>query len=460
MSMFHPVQLAIHGLEHKVNPFNLVKGLDFSGKTTESVNMTKLSDAGLVHSATEELRNIMEGVSGGGGLYSKVPGLGKVLGNMNRWIFEDFHPRLKMTMALHALERNRARYAKDLASGKMSDFQLHRLTAEQSNAAFGGLNYKLLGRSPTFQDGLRLALLAPDFLEARARFVGQAFTKYGDEQRSALALGAATLYVTARIMNLMISGRPHFEKENMFSVVADGKSWSLRTLQGDILHAATKPGQFILGRVNPLTVKPAIEATTGRDFFGRQRTGGQQVKDLITTAVPISARGFLPDQKREEGLAQIFGSAFGFGAKRFQESNEIYKKAADWKIANNIQSRGEFIYEPDKDPYRSLKLALSDGDTAEAIADIHTFLKLPQIGPVPKNDAQKLEVLTNHFYKYSNSPFAGSLLNEFYFVKSLSAEDKQAYKEARDEKKQIFKEFIKARNTYLSERNKPYNIAS
>lgn len=456
-SLFHPVQLAIHGIEHRVNPFNLVKELDFSGNSDLSRAMIKLSDAGLVHSATDELNAIMEGVSGGGGLFGKLPFIGEGLAKVNQFIFENIQPRLKMTMALHALERNAKRYAKDIASGKMSEYSLHRLTAEQANAAFGGINYKLLGRNPTFQDTLRLTLLAPDFLEARGRFVAQAFTKYGGEQRAALALGAATLYTVARIANLLISGRPHLEKENMFSIVVDGKAYSLRTLQGDILHAATKPGQFVLGRVNPMTIKPLLEATTGRDFFGRERTAGQQVKDLITTAVPISARGLMPDAKREEGILQILGSAFGFGAKRFAEANEIYKKVGEWKKANNIIPRGEFIYDPEKDQYRAIKLALSDANTADAIAGIRAALKAPQVGPVPKSNNQKLLDLTNHFYKYGTSPFTGSKLNEFYFVKQLSDEDKMAYKEARDEKLKIFKEFIKARNTYLNERDKPIN---
>ena len=75
-----------------------------------------------------------------------------------------------MTMALDALERNRKNYAKDVASGKITDEQLVRMTARQSNAAFGEQNYRAMFRHKGFQDMLRFAFLAPDFGEARLRF--------------------------------------------------------------------------------------------------------------------------------------------------------------------------------------------------------------------------------------------------------------------------------------------------
>jgi hypothetical protein len=67
------------------------------------------------------------------------------------------------------------------------------LTASQANAAFGGLNYRLLGRNKTLQDVFRLTFMAPDFTEARARFVGQAAKPYGHEQLTALVGGALVL---------------------------------------------------------------------------------------------------------------------------------------------------------------------------------------------------------------------------------------------------------------------------
>ena len=124
---------------------------------------------------------------GGGGLISRIPGVGRLQNAFNDFLFKDYIPKLKMTMALEALERNQARY-----QGKLTDGQIAELTAHQANAAFGELNYKLMARSPTVQDALRLGFLAPDFLEARSKFVGQALKPYGKEQRVALGLMAAT----------------------------------------------------------------------------------------------------------------------------------------------------------------------------------------------------------------------------------------------------------------------------
>lgn len=72
---------------------------------------------------------------------------------------------------------------------KLSGDQIAALTARQLNAAFGGLNYKMLGRNKTLQDVMRLSFMAPDFTEARVRFVGQAARPFNrtTERESPLA---------------------------------------------------------------------------------------------------------------------------------------------------------------------------------------------------------------------------------------------------------------------------------
>ncbi len=87
-----------------------------------------------------------------------------------------------MTMALHALERNQGRYP------KMAPEDLNALTAREANAAFGELNYRLMGRNPTFQDLLRLTLLAPDFLEARSRRTTWSLAPAGEDGRHSVVL--------------------------------------------------------------------------------------------------------------------------------------------------------------------------------------------------------------------------------------------------------------------------------
>ena len=112
----------------------------------------------------------------------------------------------------------------------------------------------MLGRNPTFQDLMRLTLLAPDFLEARGRFVAQGLKPYGREQSRALLAGATAMYVSCRIINQAVDQDPHWDKP--FSVVYNSKEYRLRTAQGDLEHLVRDPWQFAAVRLNPTTTKP------------------------------------------------------------------------------------------------------------------------------------------------------------------------------------------------------------
>ena len=215
LSGFHPVQITVHGWEHRT--FKPVGKIDFENPTHRA-----LISHGVVAGDAHGYEAFSEGLSGSS-LSKHIPGLGPKLQAYNQWLFQDYIPRLKMAMAEHALERNKSRFSKELASGKMTEDQVLHLTANQANAAFGELNYEMMGRNKTVQDALRLGLLAPDFLEARGKFAAQAATKYGSEQRTALLLGAATLYLTARIINKQLDDQYHFEPANAFNVVYKGK---------------------------------------------------------------------------------------------------------------------------------------------------------------------------------------------------------------------------------------------
>src|SRR5262249_171418 len=153
------------------------------------------------------------------GLANRIPGIGPYLQRYGEYLFQDYIPRLKMAMAKAAYERNVERY-----QGKLTDDQILAKTAEQSNAAFGELNYKMLGRNPTVQGARRLTLLAPGFFEARARFVGQALSPYGAEQRAALLRGGLIMYAGAAMLNKMLDDQYHLDKP--FTVVYNGHEYS------------------------------------------------------------------------------------------------------------------------------------------------------------------------------------------------------------------------------------------
>lgn len=441
LSGFHFVQIGVHGLEHRVNPFGLLKKqIDLSDPNS---TQSKLVKGGLMVADTHGHQQFSEGLSGGSGsLFRHVPVAGEYLQAWNDTLFKEFIPRMKMTMAEHALERNRKVYEKDIAAGRMTEDQLYMLTASQSNAAFGHLNYEMLGRSKTTQDLLRLTLLAPDFLEARGRFAAQALTKGGEmslatwgpiknnEQRAALLLGAGVLYVAARILNKTINDEYHLEPENAFSLVINGRAYSLRTVQGDIIHMFTEPSKFAFNRLNPVYGRTSIEFLTGRDAFGRKRDPLQQLGDLAKTATPISLRS-----QPEQRLAESLLNAFGMTNKRYSAVKDVYKMAEEYRKEHSIAATPEVIYDPDNDPLHMLKVALSLDDTSMAVDAYQKILADKTKTPLQ---------VAKYFREYPNRAFTGSRMNDMKFRAGLNEEDKKIYNDAVQERRNISRNFFKA----------------
>lgn len=302
-SPFHQIQEGTHAIFHKVNPF----GPPQIDLTNPSVG--KLLDHGLVIGNFDPVAAFEEGV-GTGGLVGKIPGIGGIMQKYTDYLFQDYIPRLKTQMAKEAYDRNLKRFSNKLANGEITSDQIAELTANQANAAFGELNYMMMGRHPQTQAIMRFMFLAPDFLEARARFVGQALRPYGREQYAALFRGAAGMYVTARILNKLLDDDYHWEPDKAFSLVAGGYEYKMRSLPGDMLHLLTDYNSFALHRLNPTLVKPAMELVMGKDDFGRRRTTGEQIFDTLRGVMPIITQGFLKSGDRDifgEGLRGSLG---------------------------------------------------------------------------------------------------------------------------------------------------------
>ena len=271
-SGFHQTTLGIHALEHRTLPAAMPE-LDLS-----QPKQRFLVDHGLMVAQYDAAEAFGEGLASGG-LVTKIPGIGPAYHTYTDYLFKSYLPRVKMAMALNALERNTRIYG-----DKLSADQIGALTARQANAAFGGLNYKLLGRNKTLQDVMRLAFMAPDFTEARARFVSQAARPYGREQLTALIGGALAFYTVGRILNQAVDNDPHWDKP--FSLVHNGKEYKLRTVQGDFWSAVNEPGKYVRNRLSPLA-STSIMAAEGRDRFGRKQSLGELAKDVATSNVPI-----------------------------------------------------------------------------------------------------------------------------------------------------------------------------
>jgi hypothetical protein len=417
ISGFHVVQENLHALGHRINPIDLEK-LDFSEPVTKS-----LVEHGLQLANHDALEQFGEGLSSGK-ILNKIPWLGSKMQQYNDWLFQDNIPRLKLTMAKHALERNKERYADSIKSGKITPDQVLELTASQSNHAFGELPYNYWGRNPNLQDFYRTFLLAPDFLEARGGFVGQTLKPSGlgakgllkNEQGQALAILALTQYMIARITNQIIDNDPHWELKNAFRIISGNHAYSLRTVPGDVVHLLSDPRGFIFNRLSPMMGRGGLELATQRDYRGVKRDFMQQMKDLLMSGIPISMR-----IRNGTKILESFGNAFGVQNQRYDAVQNIHQRADDFKKKNGITTPYETVYDPEADAYNTLRNAIERGDQSGAKAE---YQKLAQkIAPAK---------IQKHFKESLSRPFTGSKANDAKFYNSLDEQGKQEYKEAKD----------------------------
>src|SRR4030095_5505739 len=394
LSLFHMDQEGLHGLFHRHNPANL-DIIDFDNPT-----QALLIRNGLQIADYHAMELFAEGVSGGG-LVAKIPALGDLQVKYNEWLFKDYIPRLKMTMALHAFDRNMKRSA---FQGLSPDI-VAEMTANQGNAAFGELNYKIIGRSATVQDFLRLAILAPDFLEARGRFVGQALKPYGGEQRVALMLGAATMYITGRILNQFLDDDPHWDKP--FSVIYNGREYRLRTVQGDAVELVTDPWRFFNNRMSPW-LKTIETLRTHRDFRGIKMSNLDLVKDTLSWFIPIpvgqlGGEPFTPGQRLLGSLGVSNKPAETPADRTYKAALKFKEGLTDPKVQQEVRRAQQETYV--QGDYARLNRAVLDKDNERATKELIALMK------------EKGKTVGDIVENYKNFPFA-----PFTGSKALDAE--------------------------------------
>jgi hypothetical protein len=308
LAPFHLVTEAEHALGHRVLPLNLAP-LD-----TSSPALMEALHGGLQVAGGAGSEMFAEGLAGGG-LVSKIPGVGRLNARFAEWLFHDYIPRLKYKTYEHILERNMERYGpvaqrKQLPTGifsstkELSRQQIVSLSADQANAAYGELNYFKMARSKTYQDLSRLFFTAPDFFEARGRFTARALRGYGAEQRQALGTLALSNYALARVFNQLDHGDAQWDPKDAFVFVHNGQRYTMRTVPGDVLHGIEDPQGFLAWRLNPFLVIPPVEWIFGEDLRGGKTVGHggkyelKRRKDAVDilgetaeSAIPIPLQG-------------------------------------------------------------------------------------------------------------------------------------------------------------------------
>lgn len=436
IAVFHQFQEGLHStfeqikdptsFAKRVNAFSPVE-IDFNVK-----EQSDLIDHTLQLGGGKDYTKFADAM-GGSGLWGKlIPPLAQY----GEYLFKDYIPRIKMSMALEALARNRERYADQISSGEIDDHQLLYLTARQANAAFGELNYAAMGRNPTLQDFLRFTVLAPDFTEARVRLVGQAFTKFGREQQLTLGLMAATLYVGNRVLNQFTSGDPHWDPRDAFAWYVGGTRVTMRSVVGDAAHFMGEPVQFAVNRLSASS-RVIIEGITHRDDRGIKRDSWDQLMDLASwlKPAPLQRMGGAPGFNLKESV----GQSVGVGMQRATPLVEIYKKAEKFRKDNNLLSKQDIDLGNQVSEYAPLRNALHYGDMGAAKAAYKALLEPNKGGLKAKTEQQ----IAKYFRTLPNHPFTRTKASESDFVDSLSKKDQDLYDKARDEQEAISDAFSK-----------------
>ena len=177
-SGFHHIALAKTAAAYKV--INHHKGLELLVKN-DPIVMQGVKKGGLTLSASDQQRFAKNVANEALQAMDKVTGLKSVgkawLGAKEWWdngLWDRYYVGLKAASYKMEFERNMNRYASDLAKGKKTEAEVHKITARDINDNFGGLNTRRMELSAGSMDVMRLMLLAPDWTLSNWRFFGRA----------------------------------------------------------------------------------------------------------------------------------------------------------------------------------------------------------------------------------------------------------------------------------------------
>jgi hypothetical protein len=444
LSPFHIVQEGTHALGHKVNPFSNIPRVD----PDNPAHMDAMNHGLMLGGDDIAMRQFVEGL-GNAPMLERIPGVGPIVKAVSDFTFHKYIPGLKLKTYDHILRRNMDRFKPELAAGKVTESDVKYLSAKQTNNAYGHLNYKDMGRNPTFQHILRLTLLAPDFLEARLKFTGDAVLrgKVGREQKVALATLAIGNYVVARTVNAALNnGDPKWKIP--FGVQVGNRVFEMRTVPADWYNLLKdvrvfnngkfdpSPGEsgrkFIAGRLSPL-LGSTIQMATGRNYRGEKVQFSQTMGDAVLKAVPMSTRmapGLrdLTQSTKDNPVSpwEQFAGTIGLHISRYSPITELQVKAGNFAEASGHPNTGAYPVSP----YRNLRFALEDQDWDHARAEIKALGQ----GTTPKKVAEGFKRSVFH-------PYTGKNELDERFVATLKGDDKHLYQLAQRRRLDVWNRF-------------------
>jgi hypothetical protein len=460
LAPFHQVQEGTHAIAHRINPFFGIEKVDM--RKPQFMDAAQHGLMMLPDRATST--GYLEGLGGKGSFLTQAlrflgekneniagkaaTAMANVVDGYQNYLFHQYIPSLKFKTYDSVVKRNMEVYAKELKSGQLTESDVKLLSAEQTNAAYGHLNRDLLDTNPTVQHFKQLALLAPDFLEARARFVGQAIkgvlgSKVGEEQFKAIAFLALVQSGTAFTLSQLTGSK--YDPTKPFSVIHGGREYTMRSVPEDLLRlgydlsGTAKGGDrgipFISARLNPLAASLG-EIISGRNYRGEKSTLKDSMEELLAKYIPITARSIplmrsLTETSRQTPitpLEQLAGS-LGLKISRHSPITETYAKASEWMEKNGVpKDKGSYPVSK----FQQLRYALEDGDMDRAKEEYDKLAKTAKPDAIAKGFALSV-----------NHNFTKSAAMDAKFRASLSPSDREVYDLAKRKRVEIIGAFRK-----------------
>lgn len=434
LSTFHQVQEGTHALGHRINPFSNIPKIDLAKDASQ---FDAARHGLMLEPDRASASQFMEGLRAGG-LLAKLPVIGPLSDWYSNYLFHDYIPGLKYKTYEASLERNKQVYAKELASGEITPEDVKVLTAQQMNAAYGHLNYADLGRNPTIQHIAQLALLAPDFLEARGRFAGQAIKgamgfKSGREQALALATLAMGQAATAYTVAKLTGGE--WDPRKPFEFHTDNRTYTMRSVPEDVSGLLKDARQFVYSRLSPLVGKGVVQGLSGVNWKGQKVTPAETAAELATAPMPLSLRAFLGvgNHSSVSQWEQLAG-VLGLRISRYDPSTEMHDIVEKWKLNNSdpkivAEAKQAATETHASSAYSDLRHALADNDLTTA-RTLYTKL-------LESHSHKQINEALN-----PNKPVSGSKHLEARFKESLTGHDLDLYNKIKDQQQRIHDRFV------------------
>jgi len=304
-----------------------------------------------------------------------------------------------------------------------------------------------------------LGLLAPDFLEARTRFTGQALIglaggKVGREQLVALGTlavaQAALAYTSAKVTG------GTWDKKDPFSFSLGNRKYTMRSVPEDITSLIKDTRQFVYNRLNPIITKPIVQGVSGVNYRGQKVSLGQTAKEMIEQPIPISARGFLGIGNTSlSGWENLMG-AVGLKISRTSAASAVRNDANDW-MSKSTNPKVQQAYKRKQTEvlpesvYKPIRQSIETGNKQDIVKSVRDLLSTEPDQASKEKRMKRLLRDMNPFSKPANS-YESHIKNfatpsremEQAFIKSLDAEGKERYRQAVRDQVQTYRTLTEA----------------